>query len=169
MPYTMDPYVLLFVIPISILFVLSLMTYLIVQGTKLERETQTLEKKGARWQAPRIIRVRQSNPDGVRECVLLVIRNIGDTPATDVRVWATAEERELKVRRKKKLSFPPVNPREKGISLHPNNAAEFVISNIKPNQDFWIQWKEDGLPKSRLLGSVQETTLGIWTRDSTGE
>jgi hypothetical protein len=168
MPYTMDPYTLLFVIPISVLFTLTLITYLVFQGSKCDNEQRMSEKRGARWQTPRVVRVKQSNAQHVQnaEWILLIIRNTGDSSATGVRVWATAEERELKVRKTKKLSFPPVSSQGSGISINPNRSAEFLISNIDPNQDFWIQWKEDGILKSRLLSKAHQTTLGIWTGDS---
>jgi hypothetical protein len=171
MPYTMDPYTLLFIIPISVLFTLTIIVYLLFQSSKFNDETKTSEKKGARWQTPRIVKVKQSNSNHtqVTECMLLVIRNIGDTAAMGVRVWATAEEKELKIRKTRRLSFPPVNAKETGISVHPIHAAEFVISSLNPDQDFWIQWKEDGTLKSRLLNRADRTILGIWTRDSASE
>lgn len=171
MPHTMDPYTLLFIIPISILFTLTIITYLVIQSSRYDDERRSSDKKGARWQTPRIVKVRQSNSNHtqVTERALLVIRNIGDSTAMKVRVWATAEERELKVRKTRKLSFPPVNSKETGISIHPNHAVEFVVSNLNPDQDFWIQWKEDGILRSRLLNRANQTTLGIWTSDSASE
>lgn len=168
MPYTMDPYTLLFIIPISIVFTLALVTYLVFQSSKCDNEQRIPEKKGARWQTPRIVRVRQSDTEHAQnaEQILLIIRNTGHSSATSVRVWATAEEQELKVRKTKKLSFPPVSSQGSGISIHPNRSAEFLISNINPNQDFWIQWKEDGILKSKLLTKTHQTTLGVWTGNS---
>jgi hypothetical protein len=170
--YAMDPYVLLFIIPISTLLILTVLIYITIQTSRGEEKRYIPEKKGVRWQTPKIIRIKQTNADNAHmsECTLLIIKNVGDSTARKVRVWATTEGRELKMRRTKKLLFPPVCAKETGVQIHPNCPVEFIISNINPKQDFWIQWKEeDGIMKSKILGNAEQTTLSLWTKNPASE
>jgi len=173
MPDSTDPYTLLFIIPISVLVTITIVTYLLIQEAKVsstERQPQT-EPKGVRWQVPQIVNVKQAGPnDGeVFEWQILVIKNIGDVCATNVRAWATNPPVELKPRRKKGLSFPSLNGKQEGVDINVNCSAEFIIPDLDPNQDFWIQWKEDGIAKGKVLHKTRQTVLGLWCKTTAAD